>query len=107
MSLLSIPVRQLLQRSTEELVNLLTGRFNIVFDDGEVVETNAAETIYSSYIWDILRQYPETPVIAKHHMRYHLAKINFGSKTTINCYSEIMRSVVTHYRDKVDLLEIS
>ena len=102
MSLLSIPVRQLLQRSTEELANLLTGRFNIVFDDGEVVETNAAETIYSSYIWDILRQYPETPVIAKHHIRYHLAKINFGSKTTINCYSEIMRSVVTHYRDKVD-----
>jgi hypothetical protein len=44
----------MLQNSTEELIERLSGSFILVFDDGELV-TNYKETIYSSFIWDYHR----------------------------------------------------
>lgn len=99
---MEIHVRQLLSKSTEELTELLTGRFTVVFDDGNKLETNAAQMLYTSYIWDLLRHYPDTPVIPEHHVTYHLSKIAFGSKTTIKCYTELFRSINTTYKDRAD-----
>lgn len=59
---------KMLHASTETLVSQLQGRFILVFDDGEV-ETNANETTFSSYAWDLIRLYPDTPLRLKHHVR--------------------------------------
>lgn len=99
MSLMKIKARDLLAYPTETLENMLTGKFIIVFDNGEGVETNAAKTLYTSYIWDIFRVYNQVPILPKHHIEYHLKKINFGSKTTIHCYSEIFKTLVETYRN--------
>ena len=53
--MLTIQARQLLQYSTQELSEALTGEFKIVFEDGVELQTNAAQTLYSSHIWDLLR----------------------------------------------------
>lgn len=67
-----IKARSLLDYAAEELWDILTGQFILIFDNGEELTTNAYETIYSSYAWDFHRQYPETPLLLKHHMRVML-----------------------------------
>ena len=57
----------MLQYSTEELIERLSGSFILVFDDGELV-TNYKETIYSSFIWDYHRKYPYLPLKKSHHV---------------------------------------
>lgn len=42
-------------------------KFSLVFDDGEIV-TDARRTIYSAYMWGIHREYPNTPMLIRHHM---------------------------------------
>lgn len=65
MKLKRISARTLLQYCTAELYNTLTGRFIIVFDDGEI-ETNWRSAVYSSYAWDFHRMYPATPILKAH-----------------------------------------
>ena len=59
--------KSMLQYSTEELIERLSGSFILVFDDGELV-TNYKETIYSSFIWDYHRKYPYLPLKKSHHV---------------------------------------
>lgn len=63
-----IKARSLLEYQPTELWDILTGRFILIFDDGEFT-TNAYETIYSSYAWDFHRTYPKTPLLQAHHIR--------------------------------------
>lgn len=96
---MEIEARKLLQHPTEELASILTGRFIVSFDNGEKLETNAVETIYSSFVWDILRRYSKAPILPQHHIRFHLRKKYFNSKTTINMYTEHFRTIIQYYKD--------
>ena len=64
-----IPARYLLNYPADELWDHLTGSFILVMDDGAEIPTNAAETCYSSYVWDFHRAYPHTPLLAEHHFK--------------------------------------
>jgi hypothetical protein len=87
----TISARTLVNFSTESLWELLTGDFNLQFDDG-VIQTNAKETTYSSYAWDFHRQYPKTPLLMKHHVRTVVKNNRLGAKTHLLLLGNVMWS---------------
>lgn len=92
-----INARTLLQYSTEELWQTLTGNFTLVFDDGEI-DTNYKETIYSSYAWQVFHvMYPKTPLLKKHHVSTVLRGGKLGSKTHLILLGNAMWSVYDTY----------
>lgn len=94
-----IPVRALLRFTTEELWRNLEGDFIVVFDDGEVV-THHKETLYSSYAWDYLRAYPETPMLVRHHIAGILKGKRLGAKSHLDLLNSILWSVYDAYRNQ-------
>jgi hypothetical protein len=69
---------------TSELAETLTGKFILVFDDGEEVITNSKETIYSSFAWDYHRLYKELPLLKTHHVAHYLKKDEQGDYVSGN-----------------------
>ena len=98
-SMITVSARKLLQHSTEELKEILRGPFFLQFDDG-VVETNAFETYYSSFGWDMHRQFPKTPLLAKHHLTHQLKDKLVGSDTHRTLFNAVSWSVVDAYKDE-------
>lgn len=81
---MKIQARRLLDYTTEELWTILDGSFTLVFDDGEV-QTNASETLYSSYVWDAFRKYPSVPFNKNQHVNVLLndSRLNSGTHLTL------------------------
>lgn len=65
----NIQARTLLKYSTEELTDILTGFFSVTFEDDVTIETNYREILYSSYLWDIHRAYPNIPILSTDHVQ--------------------------------------
>lgn len=99
--MIKIRARKLLALSTDELWDTLTGNFTLIFDDGEELETNWRETVYSSYAWDFHRQYPNTPLVKKHHVRAILGKKRLGSGTHLDLLGNCMWAVWESYKGTV------
>jgi hypothetical protein len=105
MTLKKISARFLLNLSVEELWDTLTGNFILVFDDGEI-ETNFRETLYSSYVWNFHRHYPDAPLLKKHHVQTVLAGNRLGSETHLELLGNAMWSVYDEYVGKGKPLSI-
>lgn len=91
-----IQARKLLSFSTTQLWDILTGEFELQFDDGEIIETNDKETLYSSYTWDFHRIYPNTPLLKKHHLKDVLKGKPLGSKTHMVHLGAVMWDAYRH-----------
>lgn len=65
-----IIARKLLKYTAVELMSRLTGQFTLVFDDGEEIQTDWKETVYSRHMWDYHVTYPETPLLKRHHLQH-------------------------------------
>ena len=65
----TISARSLLEYTTDELWDMLNGEFKLKFDNGEVIETNVKETLYSQYGWTFHRIYKNTPLLPIHHIK--------------------------------------
>lgn len=91
-----ILARKLLNYSTDQLWDLLTGQFVLVFDDGEII-TNARESLYSAYSWRFHKEYPLTPLLIRHHVQHTLNGGKLGSKTHLRLLGEVMHSVHDYY----------
>ena len=63
-----IYARQLLNYSTTELFDILCIDFILIFDDNKEIITSPKAVLYSSFFWDFHRQYPNTPLLYKHHV---------------------------------------
>ena len=63
---MQIHARKLLSFSTNQLWSMITGEFEIVFDNGEVVKTHERDLFYSSYFWDFHRRLSATPLLPEH-----------------------------------------
>lgn len=94
-----IKMRYLLEMTPAEVADLLTGEFIGVFDDGEM-PVHAAETIYSSFIWDMHRRYPDTPLIMKHHLKGVGAGDRFSVNQDLQLLTNVVRSVWETYKDR-------
>ena len=66
----TIQARVLLNYTIDELWESLAGRFKPKFDDGEIIETDYKETLYTAYCWTFHKRYPNTPLLTKHPLRY-------------------------------------
>jgi len=91
-----IKARDLLNYQATELWDILTGRFVLIFDDGEFA-TNAYETIYSTYAWDFHRNYPETPLLQAHHLRFFTSKRRFSVSVDLGQLGACMWAVYDTY----------
>jgi hypothetical protein len=76
-----IQARRLLDYHTNDLWSILDGEFALEFDDGEIINTNAQECIYSSHVWDAFRKYPAVPLNKDQHVASLLngARLNSGT----------------------------
>lgn len=101
-----ISARYLLSYTTDQLWEILRGNFVLVFDNNEALQTSARPTIYSSYVWDYHRQYPNTPILPEHHVT-HLLKLNsadlrdhkrLATGTHLKLISRTLKSVYHAYQ---------
>lgn len=92
--------RKMLELSTEDLHDTLSGNFTLVFDDGEM-EVSARSTIFSSYVWDLHRLYPNTPMKKKHHCAFITDKSVFGNRTHIKLISNVIWDVYEAYKNVI------
>lgn len=87
-SLPTIKARGMLQYHPKELEEILTGKFILVFDDGEIV-TDAKETLYSSYFWGLLKLVPNPPMPKSVHVRSIMKNGPLNSKTHIELINKV------------------
>lgn len=85
--------RMLFNYTVEQLWDILEGDFILVFDDGEELVTDARATLYSSYAWEFHRRYPQTQLLAKHHVKSFLGDGRMGSNTHLTLLGNVMWSV--------------
>jgi hypothetical protein len=57
----------LLGLTVDEIWGLDDGLFELEFED-KVIETNTRRTIYSWYYWRLHTQYPQAPLLSRHHI---------------------------------------
>lgn len=109
MTLLTIPARRLLAFSTEELWEKLEGYFLLQFDDGKTIETNEKEILFSSYMWQYHRMYPQTPLLFEHHIKSVIGNDRLGSNSHLKLIGNVLWTVFDIYKftceDKVQLLD--
>lgn len=89
--------RKMLAYSTEELHDMLTGRFELVMDDGVVINTRARDCCYSSYAWKFHREFPNTPLLPKHLVTHVLDGNRLSSDTHLKLFGNVMWSVYDTY----------
>lgn len=98
---MKINARKLLEYSTEELWSILTGPLVLQFDDGEL-ETNYRATLYSSYVWDLHRQFPNTPFLKKHHVDSHIKQGHVTSSTHTTLIGAVTWDLYEHQKQSRD-----
>lgn len=107
--MIKVHIRNLLKHSTAALWENLRGEFILVFDDQDEVVTNEKECIYSSYCWDLIRQYPQLPITKNHHIRGVIKDGRMTADTHNDLISNIMFDIYDAYHaivpDKVKLLD--
>lgn len=101
-----IKARTLLQYTVEQLWDILTGRFVLLFDDGEL-EVDWRSTIYSMYAWDFHRLYPKTPLLRSHHLLTVLDGKRLGSETHLELLGNVMWAVYDHHTSLPEPLRIT
>ena len=100
--LIKIQARKLLDYTTEELINMLTGKFILIFEDGNEIETDYREVIYDSHLWEIHRKYPNTPLLLDHHVANAFDNGVLTSGTHIKLLNKIYWLTVDQYNLKTE-----
>ena len=96
---LKYSARKMLQYSPEQLQQKLTGVFTLVFDDGEYT-VDAKSTVFSRYAWNLHVEYPDTPLLFKHHAYFITQNSRFGSNTHIKLLEAVGWSVYDAYSNR-------
>lgn len=81
--------RDLLHMTRDELVSYPQQLVTLTFDDGEVSVQGWRATVFSWYLWEFHRQYPDTPLLVKHHIGLKRFNKNTHVKTMNHCFWEV------------------
>ncbi len=92
-----LSARYLIGYTTEELWDILVGKFILVFDNNEEMETDYRATLYSSYFWDFHRLHPDTPLLPRHHVDYVLKGKSLNSGTHLKLLGLVFKDVIDKY----------
>lgn len=95
----TILARSLLQYTIEQLEDILTGTFNLRFDDGDL-ETDYKETLYSSLAWRFHKEFPNTPLLKEHHVKSIIKSKSAGVKTHLILLGNVMWCTYNTYEGK-------
>lgn len=88
--------RDIMAKNHQELWSMGgNGRIMLICDDGEI-ETTVRRAIYCSYLWDIHRHFPKTPLLTTHTMGME----RLSSKIHLNLLSAIYKNCVYAYADE-------
>jgi hypothetical protein len=98
--------RKMLKYTPDELLKRLTGSFTLVFDDGEI-ETDWKETIFSRHIWKFHVEYPDTPLLVRHHYQsVSNGKKVVNTKTHSRLISKVLWEVYENEVKKIPGIEL-
>jgi hypothetical protein len=98
---LKVHIRSLLNYTTQELWDNLCGDFVLVFDDQSEVLTNELECLFSSYYWELYREYPECVITKSSHVRDIIKDARITADTHTELLSTIFFNVYDHYYQRV------
>lgn len=87
--MLLVSARKVMAMPIEEVWEVLTGKFRLQFDDGEIV-TNFKETIYSRYFWEFHNKNPNTSLLKRHHVQHTLNGKRAGMTTHLHLINTIL-----------------
>lgn len=95
-----IRASRLLEYTTDELLEMLNGKFTLLFDDGTTLDTQCDETIYSRYVWELIHEFPDTKLRPEHHITRVLngAGLSAGAHTTLlsNVFWDVYFTYINH-----------
>lgn len=99
-----IVARKLLQISNDDLFNKIKGNFTLVFDDGEKITSSSKEIYFSSFFWEFHKLYPNTPLLAKHHVSKYISDSNrLGSTTPLKLLENLIFDVFDSYKNSISI----
>lgn len=81
--------RKFLSRSTQELIQMVSGQFHVLFDDGQTLLMKDQELLISSIFWDFHRQLPWLPLNSNHTINWALGGKLFNSGTHRKLFEKI------------------
>lgn len=103
--------REFVTPDPHKLWEVMPPEFTIEFDDGASFVTTAKKTFVSAFCWAFFLKYPETPLLAKHHLQTTLKGKPLNSSTINELLETIQRDAVYHYNlvlplEKEDVLKL-
>ena len=102
--MLKLNARKLLNASTDVLKDSLEGNFIIVFDDGEV-NSSHVQMIYTSYLWDLLREFPLEKLSKRFHVSSCIKEYFFATKTHTELMNNIYWDIFDAYVTQPDIIK--
>lgn len=103
---MQIHARKVLSFPTNQLWSMITGEFEIVFDNGEVVKTHERDLIYSSYFWDFHRRLYATPLLPEHLVSRVLNGKPLGAKSHLQLIKRIYKDAYNAHSSREGLASL-
>lgn len=108
MKLKTVCAKKLAHVHPDVLWERLKGTFILRCDDGDIT-VREKDALYSTYMWEFFRRYPDTPFLKSHVLKTVVGNEAVGAKTHIKLCRNILFSVFDAYRycvpDQIQLLD--
>lgn len=88
-------IRELIKEKPIEFLDSYPKRFEIKFDDGEVMEVTRKRTYVSSFYWRIYRDFPRCRIRRNSHVESILGSKKLQSSTHAKLASNVFKTVVS------------
>lgn len=86
--------RAILNAKPVDVLNNFRGKFELVFDDGQVIESTGMQLAMSRYAWELNKKFPNVGLYARHHISTFMKEdTDFKPSTILNLNSSIMTDI--------------
>lgn len=90
-------IRELIHKRPEEILERFEKRFEIEFDDGEILQVTRKRTFASSFYWRIFLDFPEVTITKECHFSHILGPKLLQSSSHSKLASNIFKMIAGHY----------
>lgn len=90
-------IRELIHKRPEEILERFEKRFEIEFDDGEILQVTRKRTFASSFYWRIFLDFPEVAITKECHFSHILGPKLLQSSSHSKLASNIFKMIASHY----------
>lgn len=108
--MIRIKARDIFNMNREDVWAIKMGKYLVEYEDGVEIEENKKAIIFNRYCWELIKMYPDTPIIKECDVSSYLGVNSFNIKTTTQLLEGIFNHTCFHnklfyYKDKNNLLE--